>query len=461
MAFTYHPPTRTTCPVCDELKKIDIEPIIDTQSGRASSANNFPFHNWYNFVLGYTPKFPEFMLERENITHQDFVVDPFMGSGTTLVACKYLGIPSSGVDANDFMAFAASVKLDWTRDIEGIIKNKNKLLEKVEQEFSKVDWTAEQDYSHSQMSIFDNSIHLIDFKEYADKYRPEMLSERYMSDKPFVKAHIIKEAIKDTIDSEYTDLFKMSLSSILVPISNVSYGPGFGVKKAKDDVDVYSVFSEKINRMINDLQSLNQEQKNTPSTVHLGDARKISDYYEPNSVKLMITSPPYPGDHEYTKHTRLELIFDELASDIQEFRTIKKRMIRGSTTNIYKDDNDRETVEDLQSIREVTDLIQERLDHDGATSGFEKLYTKLVWEYFGGMFKALEECYKVLEPGGKIALLVSDSHAFKMVHIQTAKILEEIGLKIGYSSSEILLWQHKKSTSHKYDLREDILILQK
>ena len=72
-----------------------------------------------------------------------------------------------------------------------------------------------------------------------------------------------------------------------------------------------------------------------------------------------------------------------------------------------------------------------------------------------------DRCYKVLKPNGKIALLVSDSHAFKMVHIQTAKILEEIGLEIGYSNSEILLWQHKKSTSHKYDLREDIIILQK
>lgn len=458
MGFTYHPPTRTVCPICEELKKGDDIPIIDTQSGKASSANNFPFHNWYNFVLGYTPQFPEYMLNREDIGKDDFVVDPFMGSGTTLVSCKYLGIPSSGVDANDFMAYAGAIKLNWQRDIDSIIKDRDKLLAAIEDNLSDFDWDEHIDKSDNNVV---NQISFYDYKNYADTHRPEMLVEKYMCDKIFVKAHVIKVSIEKIVSDDNKDLFKFALSSILVPISNVSYGPGFGVKKAKNDIDVLKIYTEKINRMINDLYSVNTEQIHTISSVRLGDSRELSKYYDENSVSLMITSPPYPGDHEYTKHTRLELIFDGMANDLKEFRTIKQRMIRGSTTNIYKGDNDKDSVGHFESIKQVTNLIQERLDEDGATSGFEKLYTKLVWEYFGGMHKTLSECYKILKPGGKIALLVSDSHAFKMVHIQTAKILEEIGLEIGYSNSEILLWQHKKSTSHKYDLREDIIILQK
>ena len=136
-------------------------------------------------------------------------------------------------------------------------------------------------------------------------------------------------------------------------------------------------------------------------------------------------------------------------------------MIRGSTTNIYRHDNERSKVEDIVEISEVTEEIDKRLKNDGATSGFEKLYTKLVWEYFGGMYNALEESLKVLKPGGKIALLVSDSHAFKMVHIQTAELLRKVGEKAGFVNAEILLWQNKPSTSHRYQLRENILILQK
>ena len=136
-------------------------------------------------------------------------------------------------------------------------------------------------------------------------------------------------------------------------------------------------------------------------------------------------------------------------------------MIRGSTTNIYKDDNERILVENVSEIKAVTDLIDARLKTDGATSGFEKLYTKLIWEYFGGMASTLKECYKVLKPGGKIALLVSDSHAFKMVHIQTAELLKIISESIGYVNAKVILWQLKNSTSHKYQLRENILIIEK
>jgi DNA modification methylase len=136
-------------------------------------------------------------------------------------------------------------------------------------------------------------------------------------------------------------------------------------------------------------------------------------------------------------------------------------MLTASTTNIYKEDDDGATVADMRSIQKITALIEKRLKHDGATSGFEKLYPRLVWEYFGGMYKTLSECFETLKPNGKIALLVSDSHAFKMTHIRTADILKEIGERIGYVNSEIILWQLKTTTSHRYHLRENILILEK
>ena len=81
--------------------------------------------------------------------------------------------------------------------------------------------------------------------------------------------------------------------------------------------------------------------------------------------------------------------------------------------------------------------------------------------WLGGMAATLRECYRVLRPGGKISLLVSDSHAFKMVHIQTAELLRIVGERLGYVNAEVVLWQMKNSTSHKYQLRENILILEK
>lgn len=446
MGFCYHQPTRTFCPVCEKLAKRDkVAPLINTYEGRASSANGYPFHDWYNFVLGYTPMFPEYMLSRENITVDDYVLDPFNGSGTTQLVCKLKGIPSYGIDANDFMVFAATQKLNWTIDPKKISDYKLDIINLFSKKVQAIKWTD-----------------LEKIKELADCGRPQALDGRYISDKPLVKVLILREVISDLkLSDEYHDLFMFAVSAILVSISNVKYGPGFGVGKIKEDADVLKAFENKVDLIIKDLLSVSDSQKKTPSIALLGDSRHLSEYVEPNSIKLMITSPPYPGDHEYTKYSKLELIFNGYATDLATFRTIKKRMIRGSTTNIYREDNDKVILEDMAEIRNVTDEIDKRLVSDGATSGFEKLYTKLIWEYFGGMAYTLSECLKVLQPGGKIALLVSDSHAFKMVHIKTAELLQKVGEKVGFINAEIVLWQMKNSTSHKYQLRENILILQK
>ena len=445
MNFTYHPPTRVECPVCEALQERKEIPLIDSQMGRASSSNGYPFHGWYNFVLGFTPSFPEYMLQRENITSTDVVLDPFNGSGTTQLVCKLKGIPSFGIDANDYMVFAAKQKLNWGVDLMGLDLRLKDVRERYDELIQEFDWADD-----------------VLIKQMADEDRPNALDRRYVSDKPLLKLKLLRKAISEMVsDDELYNLFMFAVSAILVPVSNVRYGPGFGVGKAKDDVDVWDFFSKKMNLITYDLSNVTTDQINTPTTTILGDSRHLSDYVSAESVDLMITSPPYPGDHEYTKHSKLEIIFQGYATDIKTFRVIKKRMIRGSTTNIYKEDEEKKVVEDIRSIHRITDEIDVRLKNDGATSGFEKLYTKLIWEYFGGMFNTLSECFKVLKPGGKIALLVSDSHAFKMVHIKTAEILEEVGEKIGYVNGEILLWQDKFSTSHKYLLRENVLILQK
>lgn len=447
MGFSYHPPTRSHCEICERLLKTYLkEPIISTFEGRASMANGYPFHDWYNFVLGYTPVFPEYMLSKEGIHAGDgkVVLDPFNGSGTTQLVCKLHEIPSFGIDANDFMVFAAEQKLKWNIRGGAVEEAKKKILKAYDVSKSSIDWS-------------NNSL----LSEKANENRPAALDVRYISDKPLVKINLLRDAVTQVTQGEMQELCLFAISSILVPISNVKYGPGFGIGKIKDDVDVIKVFSDKMDMMIADLQKVSDKQRATMSETILGDSRTLTEYIPENSISLIITSPPYPGDHEYTKHSKLELIFRGYATDLSSFRKIKKRMIRGSTTNIYKQDNDRKLVEDIEDIKDITDRIDARLKRDGATSGFEKLYTKLVWEYFGGMAATLSESYKVLKHGGKIALLVSDSHAFKMVHIQTAEILRIIGERIGYVNAEVILWQMKNSTSHKYQLRENILILEK
>ena len=456
MAFSYHKPTREYCEVCQQLEKTENDtPLITTFDGKASSANNFPFHNWYNFVLGYAPDFPLYIINKYHITSNHVILDPFMGTATTNVVAKSLGIKSIGVEANDYFINVGNAKLYWDVDCDLIEKMTSDILSTIDRQLKKINF-LDDDLS-SNKKVY--------YRELAQN-RPEGLTPRYISDRPFVKLSIIKNVIKKKIkksDAEYLwPFYHTAFSSIIVPSSNVSYGPGFGVNKPKEDVDVIGLFTRKLERMTSDLRAVeNDDVKKTPFRIIWGDSRNLAEYLEPNSVDFLITSPPYPGDHEYTKHTKLELMMGMDVLTLNDFRTIKKRMLVGSTTNIYKENNDRQYVEGNHLITEVTNEIQRRLDADGATSGFEKLYTKLVWEYFGGMAKMFMEAYKVMKVGGKFSLLVSDSHAFKMVHIRTAVILGDIARNLGFSDVEIELWQNKRSTSHHYNLREEILTITK
>lgn len=457
MAFKYHPPTRSVCHVCEDLEKDKQVPVIKN-NGKASYANNFPIHNWYHFVLGYTPEFPDYIIKRENITEENKVLDPFMGAGTTLVCCKFKGIPSEGLDANDYFVDASRAKLDWSIDVK-LLRNENqKLTSEICRRFESIEFESNESLQLKRIS----EDQMIPMSEYIRLNRPKMITGRYISDRPFVKAHIIKNLIEEQIKNEAVkQKFKLAISSTLIPISNIKYGPGFGVTKPKNDADVLRIFNSKIDRIVADLENIPDYLRNIISDVKLGDSRELSNYYASNKFDYIITSPPYPGDHEYTKHTRLELLFMGYAHDLTSIRRIKERMLRGSTTNIYKNDTDGERVSKFQSIKNITDLIEKRLKEDGATSGFEKLYTKLVREYFGGMHRVMTEGLNILKSGGKFILLVSDSHAFKMVHISTSAILAEIGLDAGYKACEIELWQDKISTSHKYNMRENILTLVK
>ena len=133
--------------------------------------------------------------------------------------------------------------------------------------------------------------------------------------------------------------------------------------------------------MIFDLEAIPSEKRQTSSKVFLGNSRELENVLDAESVDLMITSPPYPGDHEYTKHTRLELTFMNYVQDMKDFRRIKQRLMRSATTNIYRNDDEAQYVRDIDSIKIATELIARRLKASNATSGFEHVHQP-IWHRF-------------------------------------------------------------------------------
>ncbi|MDQ3907421.1 MAG: site-specific DNA-methyltransferase [Acidobacteriota bacterium] len=59
-------------------------------------------------------------LQRFGVGEGQRVLDPFCGTGTTVVESKKLGIASVGIEANAMAHFAGTVKVDWTPSPEGL-----------------------------------------------------------------------------------------------------------------------------------------------------------------------------------------------------------------------------------------------------------------------------------------------------------------------------------------------------
>lgn len=453
-----HTLTASHCRTCEELERKGLPIPIAEEFYPQKSINQIskaPVHNWYFFTLGYSPLFVQYVIKKNGIAREDHVLDPFAGSGTTLVECKLNGIRSYGVDANDFLAFASSTKTNWALSVENVKKEYREVLKAAEPRISTTIKKVEPGISMSLCppdeldTIFDRNI------------RNKLLKSTYISSRPLAKLLVLKELVNKVEDKAARALFRLALASILVPSANVRFGPGFGLTKPRYDVNVLQLFKDKLARMISDLEFVQRIEHVGSSEAIIGDTRKLRACTNEKIFDYVITSPPYPGDHDYTRHTRLELSFLDFAEEMTDIRTIKKRMLRGSTRNYYSGDNDIEHVLKFPEIVSLVKKIALRVVETNGTSGFEKLYSRVVGEYFGGMYSCLKEIFYSLEKKGIATFLVGDSHAFKMVHIETARLLGEIGKDVGFSAYDIELWWNKRSTSHNFLLPEYILHLKK
>jgi len=75
-----------------------------------------PVHRWFTYPAGFSYKAVVHSIRRFDLTVGQTIYDPFMGSGTTNVVAKTLGIHSVGVEAHPFVFKIAQAKLCWGID---------------------------------------------------------------------------------------------------------------------------------------------------------------------------------------------------------------------------------------------------------------------------------------------------------------------------------------------------------
>ena len=222
-------------------------------------------------------------------------------------------------------------------------------------------------------------------------------------------------------------------------------------------------FAGTVTRMVSDLQTVLGKQQHPfqPAHVFKDDARTLSSLGNNPPIGIVITSPPYPNEKDYTRSTRLESVLLGLITSKQDLRALKSGLLRSNTRNVFVGDDDDTFIQDIPSVVRVADGIEAKRLELGKTSGFERLYHRVTRLYFGGMYRHLSVLLPKLRPGARCAYVVGDQMSYFRIHIRTAQLLADVAIKAGYEVEGIDLWRTRRSTTTGQDLEENVLILRR
>src|SRR2546426_3394516 len=438
----------------DHVLKLDHPAWRAAREDNRLRAEDRAAHDWYRFVLSFPPHLVRDYIKRFGIDSHKRILDPFCGTGTTLVECKKLGIPSVGVEAHPMACFASRVKVNWSVDPDSVLNHAQEIARLTLKELA-----AEGVGDADDLPLFPAG------RKSATKLRTlqfaalKLLLRNSISPLPLHKVLVLLDTLRNYRDERFDQHERLALAKALVfGISNLEFGPEVGVGPPKRDAAVVETWLNGVRAMADDLREL-QDRANTEAIVYQADSRSLLNALESSSIDAVLTSPPYPNEKDYTRTTRLESVLLGFIRSKQDLRALKQDLVRSNTRGAFKTDRDDLLVADHDEIQRIAEAIETRRLKLGKTSGFARLYARVTKLYFGGMLRHLSELRTVLRPGAQLAYVVGDQASYLRVMIRTGQLLADIAESLGYELVDLELFRTRLATATKEQLREEVVVL--
>ncbi len=413
-------------------------------------------HDWYRFVLSFPPHLVRACAERFGLNPSKQMLDPFCGTGTTLVECKKLGLPSIGIEANPMAHFASRVKVDWNVSPERLLGHAAEVAR-----LALATLKAQGIDDEPELPLFgrrNRGLSAPILRALPEESRKLLLRDS-ISPLPLHKALVLRDAINELRDEAVSGHERLALARTIVhDASNLQFGPEVGVGPSRKDAAVITPWMRCIKAMANDINSL-ATWRHVEATAYKADARQISHILGRQSVDAVITSPPYPNEKDYTRTTRLESVILEFISSKDDLRGLKRSLVRSNTRGVYRGDTDDLLVANHGEIQRIAHAIETRRMELRKTSGFERQYARVAKLYFGGMARHFAELRSVLRPGAYLAYVVGDQASYLRVMIRTGQLLADIARPLGYQVEGIDLFRTRLATATREALREEVVVL--
>ena len=200
-----------------------------------------PAHDWYRFVLSFPPHLVREYVEKFGVRPHQTVLDPFCGTGTTLVECRKLGIRGIGIERNPVACFAARVKIKWDIDPDGLLEHAYRVSEVASTRFYS-EGTGERD-----MPLFSSNRRCNAKLRSLTEECVDLILKNSISPLPLHKTLVLLDVLSESGDSRFADHERLALAKTIVfGASNLHFGPEVGVGRAKEDAPVVRLWLENV-----------------------------------------------------------------------------------------------------------------------------------------------------------------------------------------------------------------------
>jgi site-specific DNA-methyltransferase (cytosine-N4-specific) len=233
-------------------------------------------HNFHPYPAKFIPQIPKSII-KEFTNEKDVVLDPFCGSGTTLIEAKLLNRNAVGVDINPIATLISKAKTS---------KISLEQMDKIRNLLSQIKKDIENYYNHTNISIG----HIIPTFRGIDHW----FEKNVIYELAIIKAYI------DTVsDENLKNYLYTAFSAIIVNVSNQESEIRYAaIKKDIKPFQPFIMFSKKLENMNIRMLEFSKKASDAQVTVFTADARYM-DFLMDNSVDLILTSPPYANTYDY------------------------------------------------------------------------------------------------------------------------------------------------------------------
>ncbi len=387
-----------------------------TFSDPAFAANKIlPIHRWVPWIAGFSSDFVKEAL-KSHLDSKGTVLDPFAGVGTTLVESVLSGHNTIGFEINPYAALACRVKLN------AHLIDTSRLSSEIQrfQNFYK---------DAISTNYIPRSTVPKGFKTRAEFYSPEVLH----------KVLITQDFMDTVADTNLRSLFKLVFAATMVSYSNYSYEPSLSrrVTSGKEEIRDFPVVQTILGKLAEVVKDVDWFQAHLPDrqveTCIFDDSFfQYKTHLAPQSVDLIITSPPYLNNYHYNRNTRPQLYWLGYMEHPQDFKLLEYSNFGKYWQTVREQD-----YLGLDFSLPDTDL-EERLRTLRSLNLEKKVYGGNGWanyaaSYFNDCYRFVLGIHYALKPGGT-ALVVIGNSILQGLTIPTdqyfGKIAESVGLEL-------------------------------